>query len=125
MEEPEQPHRLSQRQPARRGRPGLPTLQKALRAAAKCLQIERSLRHRIETREQQLRLLRRHDPGGVREQIDTECEELRRLLLQNGRVLATALETAQAINETLPEPIDVDARLMTELSALERQVLTA
>jgi hypothetical protein len=118
-------HQLSQRRPTRRGRPGLPTLQKALRTAARCIQIERSLRHRIETREQQLRLLRRHDPGAVRKQIDTECEELRRLLLQNGHVLAAALETAQAINETLPEPIDADARLMTELSALQRKVLTA
>lgn len=109
----------------RRGRPGLPSLQKALHAAARCIQIERSLRHRIETREQQLRLLRRHDPGDVREAIDTECEELRRLLLQNSKVLTAALAAAQAVNETLPEPIDVDARLLTELSALQRKVLTA
>jgi hypothetical protein len=106
---------------ARRGRPGLPTLQQALRAAARCIHIERSLRHRIETREQQRRLWRRHDPCAVREAIDTEREELRLLLLPNGRVLTTALETAQAINETLPEPVDVYTCLMVELSKQSAQ----
>ena len=103
-------------QPRCHGRPGLPSLHRALELAAESIALERGLRHRISVREQQLRLLRRHDPGGVGGGIDSEAEELRLLLLQNSRVLTAALETAQAIAGTLSEPVDVDRALMAVLS---------
>jgi hypothetical protein len=103
-------------QPRRHGRPGLPSLHRALESAAESIALERGLRHRISVREQQLRLLRRHDRGGVGGGIDSEAKELRLLLLQNPRVLTAALETAQAIADTLSELVDVDRALMAVLS---------
>jgi hypothetical protein len=98
-------------------------LHNAILRAADLLRLDRNLKHRLIEREQQSRLLHpRPGLGGIRDQLDNEVEELRRLALINGRALAAALRQVQAIADAQPDQdtIDVDLMLMRAVTQLTR-----
>jgi hypothetical protein len=98
-------------------------LRNAILRAAELLRLDRSLKHRLHTRARQHRLLYRQPVlDGMRDQLDHEMEELRRLVLLNGRALAAALKVAQAIADAQADKdkIDVDLMLMRAVTMLTR-----
>jgi hypothetical protein len=96
-------------------------LRNAITQAADLLRLQRSGEARLAARQAQLGLLRhRRDLADVRAQLYTECEDLHRILLANGRALVAALRRVQALADAQPEPVDIDAMVMAEVQRLTR-----